>query len=176
MNTESAPSLASGGRSRRERWLLIALLVSLALNLLVAGAVVGRLLSGPPPGPMPRHLGWIVQGLDASTRAEIAPQLRDNLRAAGPLRRAMGDAQQDFLLALRTEPLDKAALAAALDDIQASSAAYQALMHAQMVEVLGQLDQAQRRQVVDYLNQRRSRHGDRPAGGRGAPPDDAPPP
>lgn len=168
MNTDNSPDQILA-RSQPGRWVRLALIVSVALNLLVAGAIAGRILSGPGPGPMPRHLGWITQSLDAPTRQAIAPLLRDNRQSIRPLHRAMGQAQQRFHQVLEAKELDQQALAAALNDIQGASATYQRALHSQMISVLTRLDHDQRRQVADFLQQHRPGAAERRAG-RNAPP------
>ena len=61
----------SNGRSR---WVAILLAVSLAINLLLAGAFIGRLLTERrDPGTFPPHMGWILRGLPDQERQTQNP-------------------------------------------------------------------------------------------------------
>jgi uncharacterized membrane protein len=105
---------SGGGRALR-----IALAVSLALNLAVAGVVGGTLLAGVghPPRPVVRDLGFgpFGQALSADDRAA----LRAAFEAEAPdMRRMRREVRADLarlLAALRAEPFDAAALRAALE-------------------------------------------------------------
>ncbi|WP_298430630.1 periplasmic heavy metal sensor [uncultured Jannaschia sp.] len=104
------------------RSLKIALGLSLALNLVVAGAVVGARLSGGPPGrdggTGRSEIGAIARGLDAPTRRAMGRALRDDpaIRAD---RAAMRAAQSELRAALVADPFDRAAL---LDAMRARQA------------------------------------------------------
>lgn len=104
--------METGAGSRR---LKIALGLSLALNLVVAGIVAGAAVRGfgHPPPPMVRDLGFgpFARALSPADREalmqayrEATPDMRDTMRAeVGAL-----------LAALRADPFDAAALQAAL--------------------------------------------------------------
>ena len=112
---EAVPATQSSGR-----WVRIALAISLAVNLGIAGVVAGVMFrnGGPMHGEMmARDLGFgpFTEALSKEDRSELRrafltklPELRDG-------RRAM---RQDFsalLLQLRAVPLDKDGLRAAFD-------------------------------------------------------------
>ena len=110
---QATPPTPTPGRGVR-----IALAVSLALNLGVAGLVGGLFLEGGPGGHdgMVRDLGF--GPFDAALRPEDRDALRKNLRSrAGDVQaagRAMRGDATAILLALRASPFDKAALSGAL--------------------------------------------------------------
>lgn len=100
------------------RGLRILLVVSLALNLLVAGLVAGRLFHGHPGGGHPMAvdlpLGPFARALSPEDRRAIGrdllgdPALRD-------MRRSLREADLATLAAaLRAEPFDRAAAAAVI--------------------------------------------------------------
>jgi uncharacterized membrane protein len=104
--------------ARPGRGLKIALALSLGLNLLIAGVVIGTLIGGAgrPPGEV-RDLGFgpFAEALSPEDRAALrqaflaeAPDLRG-------MRRAMRSDMAGLLAALRADPFDPAALRAALD-------------------------------------------------------------
>lgn len=105
------PSAPGKGKART-----VVLVVSLGLNLLVAGMAVGAWMHGPPGPRDGRDLGF--GPFDEVFRPEDRLSLRDAVRArAGDLRAArsqMSTDMQAVISALRAEPFDPAALKAAL--------------------------------------------------------------
>jgi Spy/CpxP family protein refolding chaperone len=107
--------------TRPARWLKVALVLSLGLNLLVIAAVIGAALGAPRMhdrmrGEVPREFGRspLVSALAAEDRRAVARELR---RAAEPLRENRADLRGRFerlLEAIRAEPFDRAALEALL--------------------------------------------------------------
>ncbi len=98
----------------RKRWVMPVLFISLALNLLVVGAVVGRALapddkrqSDPIAGPIRSVVGEPF--VRALTRKDRRAML-DEIKREGPkIRRSREGLRQKveaFLTALRTEPFD----------------------------------------------------------------------
>lgn len=110
--TERAPETASA-TLRTPRWVKIALVASLALNLLILGTIGGRILAyrhagGPPPavrgGP---HLLTFTRTLPAERRFEIWKVTRKELRALRPLRKDVRRARAQARAVLAAEPFDK---------------------------------------------------------------------
>lgn len=154
-STATGPQTGSGPAPRQGRgmrWLLIA---SLALNLLVAGIVVGALFDGPrgdrrPPGPR--------DAVAPYTRALEAPdrrKLRRELRRAFLDRRGQGDVlaapYRDVIAILRADPFD----ASALRDALAAQAAAASRRHDAGREVLTRhiaaMSAAERQAYTDRL-------------------------
>jgi uncharacterized membrane protein len=107
----TAPKPATG------RGLRIALAVSVALNLAVAGVVVGAVLRGGPHRDMVRNLdfGPFTEALSPGDRSALrrdffarAPDMRD-------LRKGMREDLDGMLTALRATPFDADALRAAME-------------------------------------------------------------
>lgn len=103
-----------------KRGLKIALAVSVALNLAVAGLIGGMVLHGGPGGrgdAMVRDFGF--GPFEEALQPEDRAALRETVRARmGDIRAARQQMQRDgiaILAALRAEPFDPAALTAALD-------------------------------------------------------------
>ena len=164
----------------RSRITMTVLVLSLALNLVLVGGMIGRFMMGPPHRSMPEHLGWMLRGLDADRRAELRPDIVAHARKVLPLRREMRDAQEAFEAVLLDPEMSEKQLEAALDRVRNAFEAYQAASHEEMVTVLKQLDADERKQVVSYLHRHRPgrderrEHGERR--GPDMPPDDGPPP
>lgn len=107
------------------RSLKIALALSLALNLLVVGAIAGALISGGPPGraAAPRaEIGALARGLDGPDRRALGRSLRNDaeIRQARAAMRAAGASIREALVA---DPFDPAALEAAMRSRQDAQAA-----------------------------------------------------
>lgn len=89
------------------RWMRVALVVSLALNLLVAGVLIGMALRGTPPGGPSRDIAI------GPFAAAFAPEDREALRRAF-IARSLGEGgrrerredMRALLGALRAEPFD----------------------------------------------------------------------
>jgi uncharacterized membrane protein len=95
-------------------WVLAAaLLVSLALNVLVAGVVLGR-LRGPPPGDDFGHVvAMIARPYPPEIQHEIMEEAHDNQGGLREKFDALRDARRAVFEAMRTEPFDPAKLDAA---------------------------------------------------------------
>ena len=94
------------------RWVLV---VSLALNLLVAGLVVGAALRDDGPR---RHMeigpGPLAKALSEADRRAILAELRERPGVGPPGREERRQAMAEVLAALRTEPFDRERAEAAL--------------------------------------------------------------
>ena len=150
------------------RGVRIALAVSLALNLGVAGLVAGLLVEGGPHGP-----GDMVHDLGFGPFDEaLRPQDRDTLRKAmqsrsGDLRAAGKDMRSDavaILAALRAVPFDKAGLMTALQGQEQNLTTRLQLGSAVLGDFLAGLSDQDRMEFAD----RYEHHLKRPRGG--APP------
>ncbi|HTK97262.1 MAG TPA: periplasmic heavy metal sensor, partial [Pseudomonadales bacterium] len=95
---------------RTNRWLIGGLVLSVILNLLLVGFMIGRMSGfGPPPGfgPDPtagffRLLGF----LPDDRRAAIAPDLRKQMGDLLPVLRKMRGDQHRVFETLTAEPFD----------------------------------------------------------------------
>jgi uncharacterized membrane protein len=102
------------------RWMRVLLVISLALNLLVAGLVVGAGVGGAGPGraPLPRDPGsaLLMRAMPDNHRRAFETAYRRELRETwrGGGRGAMRADMDAALAALRTEDFDQGALAAAV--------------------------------------------------------------
>ncbi len=119
------------------RWLGLALLLSVAVNLLVGGAVLGRILRDTPAQPPP--MAWALRDMDPALRRELQPRLRARLGGAMPERAALRGALQALASAIRAEPLDRDRASAALGALRQSSNSYQAVLHESMLDILMEL-------------------------------------
>ncbi len=138
------------------RWLVLALLVSLAVNLLIAGIFIGRKLEGPP-GRI--QLDWLMQELDTTTRDRLRGNLRDQMDSSRKERHLLRETQRDLHQSILTEPFDEQKVRDAMAEVRAASARLQQKMHDQMIKNLGELSAEERLRVFKVLsNMEHRRH------------------
>lgn len=144
------------------RWLRIALAVSVAINLCVAGVVAGAWLrDGPPRGGGVRDVGFgpYAAGLTEDDRAA----LRRALIARGPdlraARMAMRDDMAAVVAALRADPFDAAAMAAAMERGTTRLAEFAGLGRSLLVEHAAAMTPEARAAFADRLETAATRRG-----------------
>ena len=152
-------------KRRLRRWLLPA---SLALNLLLAGVIVGGMLSHRhDPGPKDRRFGFgpLEQAVPQEARQKLAPVFereRANMRDAF---RELRSARNDMQKAMLGQPYDPDAAARALEEVRDRSAAMQDVMHNLMLAINERLTPEERRQFLDALERPLNRPPPGPEGG-----------
>jgi uncharacterized membrane protein len=139
----------------RRRWLMPLLVVSLALNLLVAGLVGGAMLRGRVD---PAHAIGADGAFGTWSRAfsdEDGAALRAALRAErGTLRsnwRAEGQDRAAFVAALRADPPDLDRLAAIMARMGARATDRTTLAHRLLMARIADMSPAARRDFADRL-------------------------
>lgn len=149
------------------RWWIV-LVVSLALNLFVAGALSTAWVVGRGVAPFwrearrPAALGMPnPRQLRAALNERQRPVLDEALRAHGPgIRdriRQLAAARAEVAEAIRAEPFDRARLEAALARLREEEAAVAAATQGMVTEVVARLDADGRARVADLLPARRGR-------------------
>lgn len=157
MTETNSPLRASLGTWR---WILIA---SLALNVLIVGAVLSALCVGhfgrPPGGPEGGGRGSPLLGFARTLPRERADIIRQAVANAQPnletLRRGVRDARASVRTALSAEPFDQAKFDTAMDGIvqaDANEARGKATLFA---EVVKQLIPEERIKLREWLESRR---------------------
>ena len=130
---------------KKSHWVGVALALSVAVNLLVGGALIGRLFRAPPGPPPP--MAWALKDLDPSVREKLRPRLRERLVEAQPARRELRLALQALGEALRQEPMDRDGASRALAGLRESGSRYQAVLHESLLDLLAELP-AERREAA----------------------------
>ncbi|WP_439100745.1 periplasmic heavy metal sensor [Congregibacter sp.] len=121
--------------------IVIALLMSVAMNLLIAGVFIGKKRGGPgEPPPM----AWMAEELSPDTRRKVRRQMREQFPEVRPLREEMRTAQRAVREAVAAETFDPRALASALKYSRDVAARYQALIHKNLLEISADLPKDQR--------------------------------
>lgn len=162
MSTPGPETGKSGGR-----WLRVALIVSLAINLALLGAIGTRWASyhrfGHGHGHwssgerLPVSLGLYGRALDESDRRDLAADLAARHDALTGHRAAMRQRMQDFTTALRTENFEPQAALDALAAQRSAMGAYIGAAQAMLVEHVAQMDAAARRRFADRIEQELAR-------------------
>jgi len=146
----------------KQRAVAIVLVISVAINLLLIGGIIGRVMSGGGPSArvVPDHVGWIVRSLDDERRRELRRDLIRHVRSARPLRQAMRDAQYAFERSVLADDFDAEKVRAALADLRRAHEQWQAASHEQMIDILARLTTEERQRIVELLPRSPGRPGD----------------
>ena len=148
-------------------WMKMVLILSLSVNVAIAGLVGGSAIrhwqhgvaSGKwqnEPG-LDRRQTRILRMVPDARRGEARMILlarQDDYKAA---RGTMRAAQQGLVEAIRQEPLDPERLAAALAERRAASGRMWGIGYEQMVEIVHRLDAAERAELATRLEERTRR-------------------
>lgn len=154
-----------GGRAVR-----VVLALSLALNLLVAGMVLGAFVTGGWGGGGPGERAGRVSPAASAFVGALEPEQRRALGRAlaaerellRATRREMRARAEEALRLLRSDPFDAAAFAALLADQRAAQARRQQLGERLLVERLSAMNAAERAAYADRLADALRRGAGRP--------------
>jgi uncharacterized membrane protein len=148
------------------RWMKVLLVVSLALNLLVAGALIGAVLGHDRAerrerSEVPREFmrSPFLGALDGEDRRAVGREL---MREEGSLRQNRAELRARFerlLAAIRAEPFDRAVIEAILDEQRAAGARRLELAEEAVLDRLSAMSPAARAAYADRLD-RSLRRGD----------------
>ena len=136
--------------SRKWRWMPLVLGLSLALNLLVAGAVVGAFWHHDGSQGRSHGAGFAgpyIHALDSEDRRSLRETAREREPQNVP-RRARYDT---MIKVLRADPFDRAAAATALAEQQASVLSRQDALRAAWLDRIAAMDTADRAAYVARL-------------------------
>jgi uncharacterized membrane protein len=163
VDTEPKPPRAPG------RGLRIALVLSLALNLAVAGVVGGTLLGngGRSPNPTVRDIGFgpFTAALSAQDREALGRAFREQAPDMRQMRREMRGELGRLLQALRADPVDEAALLEAIAAQDARGRARLELGQRLLAERLIAMNAEERAAFADRLEKIMDRGRDQRRGG-----------
>lgn len=145
----------------RTRTLALLLFLSVALNLFVAGMVVGRWdrWDGPKGHGGPRHGKSMSRVIEYALGDSLTPALRSRLEQHDGAMRENFEESRESRRAIRDvlirEPFDKEAYLEALDRMNAVHDRMRAETHSFMIEIMDQLTPEQRRKLVERLDRKR---------------------
>jgi uncharacterized membrane protein len=158
---------------RNRRWLVVTLIVSLAVNLALAGFVAGR-ISRPESGfsmlDPSISLFRVIRELPEARRDEFRPTVREHFRAVrGDIRR-MRRAQRGISQALASEPFEPDELDRSLHEFRAALLDVQQGNHRVLVTVAGAMAPEERQMLLEAMKRpHRSRGPHRRDRGHSAP-------
>jgi uncharacterized membrane protein len=162
------------------RGLLIALVVSLAVNLFMLGGVVGLALIGlpmhrPPPQMGPPRLMALGETLTPGQRAAWQTTIRQTAETGGPKLMRARLMRRDAWKALATDPVNPQAALAALDQARTLEFQARSEMDRAVVGFAATLPAGERRKLGEALGKAR-RGPPKPdwSGGHPGPDDDRP--
>ncbi|MGA1072778.1 MAG: periplasmic heavy metal sensor [Pseudohongiellaceae bacterium] len=151
----------------RRRGLIVALLISIAINLFLVGGVAYRFYlinSEASIGrPLPPNISWLIRDLTPERQEELRAGLRERGMQGRAARIRLFEAQSESNRVMTQDPFDEEALVAALAELRDAANDYQRLSHLQAVETLSQLSAKERRNAVEFINRRGPRDGRPPA-------------
>jgi uncharacterized membrane protein len=148
--------------SRRVRVLLV---LSLALNLAVAGMVIGAMVTGGPhrgPARIDMSLGPLGRALSPEDRRAVVQDLRGSGALGGMDRGARRAALAETVTLLRAEPFDPEALARGFAAQRDSGGRVLEAGHAALVARIATMTPRERAALADRLE---AEDGGRPDGG-----------
>ena len=129
--------------------LLVVLVLSVCLNVFVAGLAFGRFAGGwpgPGPGPGPRPEAMVERGIDRFVSGlphDARHQVRERLAAQRPeiaaRFRAMRQARMEVAELLRADPVDRAAIEQALVEVRERTMQAQTLIQNTVLEAILEL-------------------------------------
>ena len=154
----------------RAKWLVGIGVVSLCLNLFLAGLFGGHWLYSPrfggPGGP--RGPEAMLMGVPEDLRPLIKQKFDEAKPQFEAARQQMRDARKKVVAAAGADPFDPAAFDQAFDQLQKATDGIQTIAHHTILEILPQIPAKQRHDLVQKWSKR--------WGGKHDGPDDAPPP
>lgn len=138
-------------------WLQIGLTISVAINLLLVGGLIGRALAPEPLAPTEIRNLQDVQRLQSPdgnrTRLRRAArgQLFEAWQATAAARGEVDAARTQLIETIRATPYDEPAVAAALATMRKAEARLKSDTHAQLITTLSQTPPEQRGALADML-------------------------
>lgn len=156
---------AGGSRARAPRWMRAALIVSVTLNLLVAGVIVGGLIAHDrrPPHPVVGDvsLGPFTDALSKEDRAALRRAAQAEGRNFREMRERGSAELREVIAVLEQEPFDRARVEAMLGAMRARANARFDIGERLMIERLAEMGPEARRAFAERLRERLERfeHG-----------------
>ncbi|BBK30144.1 putative membrane protein [Stella humosa] len=172
----------AAARAGWRRWLLpAALLLSLAFNVFLGSALVGRFAHDQTRGDPTMLTGFrsFAEGLPANARETVRDSFRARRGEISRERRELREARQRVTQALAAEPFDAGAARRAFDSLRHANDGMARVTQEAVVEAAGKLPVELRREMQERRPRapRERPPGDRlPVTGPGGPPHDGPPP
>lgn len=163
MTDGDAAGAAALPPSPKERRLKLALIASLAVNLLVVGAVASAMIFGPHG---PRHRGapgdeyglmGFTRALSSDRRGPIRKAIKEQRETFKPLREAVDEARRQAADVLVAEPFSKDKLKQAFDKINEADVKLKSAGQGMLLSTAESLTPDERRTLKDWWQKRHAR-------------------
>lgn len=140
---------------RRPLWLRLLIGASFALNVLVIGAVIGLIVTGPfrddRPPLRPTGVAPLIGLLPPQERGEVFSHMRALGRDIGVTPTSQAEARQRIIAAVAADPFDPEALVALLTADQERFAQYSQQGQAALAAALTKMSPAERKGYAERL-------------------------
>ena len=135
----------------RSKWLVVALCLSLVLNLIGVGYWVGQSSQprfvGDPTRMFPR---W-ARTLPETRQQTLRPMVREHMRAMRKPVRGMRHQHEELQNVISADPFDASALSAVLMQLREQNMQVQQASHQAFVKFVSELTAAERRALINDL-------------------------
>jgi len=131
------------------RALIGLVVVSVALNLLLAGVIGGHVLSGQGRSIQP--LAWALRDIPPDIRAQVRPIVRAHSREVMSVQRDVRRSERRLRQLIESDTLNREDLQQALTDMRGSAVRYYEVIHAVGLDVLLSLEVDDRIKAAPYL-------------------------
>ena len=125
------------------------LIASLAVNLLLAGLIIGHMVRSDGGRELP--LAWAFKEVSPEIREKVRPIIRPQLGDMLTERRALRRQERELRRLLKSETLTREELETALSDMRVATNQFNEKLHGIGVDVLMSLDAAERAAAAPYL-------------------------
>ena len=135
----------------QSRFMRLALILSVALNLAIAGLVIGASLkfrAEPPPPIRDLNFGDFSAAMTPGQRADLRRHFVDQAPDLGQLRGQMRREREALLVILRAEPFDATGFGNALAETRKRHTERSSQAEAALREVIAQMSSAERRDLA----------------------------
>ena len=123
--------------------------VSVALNLLLAGLIGGHVLLGQGKSVQP--LAWALREIPPTIREQVRPIVLEHSREMATVKRDVRRSERRLRRLIESEALNREDLQQALTEMRESAARYHEVIHAVGLDVLLSLEVDQRIKAAPYL-------------------------
>ena len=137
----------------KNKWLTIALVISLGVNLLLVGFTLGSKFRGPPSSMMINPMFGLMRYADTlpmERRAELLKSMR-SFRPERAQFRQMRELQDNLRNEIRRDPLDPVVLKTALSALHNQMQAHQSASHDAFVQLMHSLTPAERVKLDEQM-------------------------
>ena len=124
-------------------------IASLAVNLLLAGLIIGHMVRSDGGRELP--LAWAFKEVSPEIREKVRPIIRPQLGDMLTERRALRRQERELRRLLKSETLTREELETALSDMRVATNQFNEKLHGIGVDVLMSLDAAERAAAAPYL-------------------------